>query len=75
MPASTVSFQFGYTCFCGPTFGTYGLAEDPSQCNMQCVGQPEYACGSGYRNSVYEIQLLKFTGMLIIGNWDRKKVL
>ncbi|CAM9662033.1 unnamed protein product [Chrysoparadoxa australica] len=47
--------QYGLECACGNDYGSYGPADDPSECSMPCSGDPMILCGAGLRNSVYEI--------------------
>ncbi|CAM9394653.1 unnamed protein product [Chrysoparadoxa australica] len=49
--------QYGAECCCGNEYGSYGPADDPSECSMPCSGDPTIRCGAGMRNSVYEIPL------------------
>ncbi|CAM9662101.1 unnamed protein product, partial [Chrysoparadoxa australica] len=49
--------QYGVECACGNEYGSYGPADDPSECSMPCDGDPTIRCGAALRNSVYEIPL------------------
>jgi len=43
--------QYGYECFCGDSYGSYGTS---SGCTMDCTDGPG-VCGGGYANSVYQV--------------------
>ncbi|PRP85870.1 hypothetical protein PROFUN_06144 [Planoprotostelium fungivorum] len=43
--------QYSTQCFCGNTYGTYGIAAE-TDCNMNCTNG-ETRCGGSYRNSIY----------------------
>ena len=41
---------FSSQCFCGNSYGLYGLA---TNCNMACNGNSNEICGGNWANSVY----------------------
>lgn len=45
--------QYGSECFCGSTFGAYGMASSDSTCNSTCLGELNSTCGGIDYNSVY----------------------
>jgi microcystin-dependent protein len=47
--------QYGTECWCGDSYGKHGAAAQSGDCNMKCGGNAEAACGSGNRNSVYQV--------------------
>jgi len=49
-----VGLQYGGECWGGSKFGKYGNVDD-SECSMVCVEDPQFKCGSDWRNSVYDI--------------------
>ncbi len=40
-------------CFCGNTYGSYGLASSSQQCNMSCSGDSNEMCGGLLYNQIY----------------------
>ena len=44
--------QHGKYCWCGDTFGKWGIAAE-TDCKMECLGEPSMKCGGRYRNSLY----------------------
>eukprot|EP00128_Syssomonas_multiformis_P016964 Colp12_sorted_trinity150504_noHs@886 len=40
-------------CWCGKRFGLLGRAEE-TECDIPCLGDPDFICGGRWRNSVYE---------------------
>ncbi|CAM9901627.1 unnamed protein product, partial [Chrysoparadoxa australica] len=53
---SSFGLQYGIECFCGNSFGTYGLAGSDDECSFSCPGNSQWRCGAGDRNSVYDIE-------------------
>ena len=47
-----ITLQAGRQCFCGNTYGSYGVADN---CNNPCRGNAEEICGGGWANSVYQV--------------------
>ncbi|PRP85873.1 hypothetical protein PROFUN_06147 [Planoprotostelium fungivorum] len=45
--------QYSTQCYCGNTYGTYGVMPE-TDCNMNCTNG-DTKCGAGWRNSVYSI--------------------
>merc|ERR1712018_1029438 len=58
--------QFRTHCFCGNSFGKHGQVA-LNECNMNCPGQKNEKCGSGWRNNVY------LTGLLEPSDEDESK--
>ena len=54
------------TCYCGNSYGRYGLASSDSSCNLACNGNPNQICGAAWLNSVYTMPSWA-TGM--INHW------
>lgn len=46
----------GKVCFCGNSYGKYGLASD-NNCNLTCIGNREQKCGGLLYNQVYALEL------------------
>ena len=44
--------QAGKHCFCGNSFGRYGLKLEVD-CRRVCTANEEEICGGGWRNSIY----------------------
>ena len=42
-------------CFCGDTYGTYGKSDN---CTKSCTGNSNEICGTYWRNSVYDVNVL-----------------
>ncbi|MBW2997557.1 WSC domain-containing protein [Candidatus Woesearchaeota archaeon] len=42
-------------CYCGNTYGKYGMADD-ADCDDPCAGDPDSMCGGYWRESVYGIK-------------------
>jgi hypothetical protein len=47
-----IGLQDGNQCFCGNTYGSYGVTASMN-CNTPCAGNTTEICGSSYTNSVY----------------------
>merc|ERR1719210_363974 len=58
--------QFRTHCFCGNSFGKHGQVA-LNECNMNCPGEKNEKCGSGWRNNVY------LTGLLEPSDEDESK--
>jgi hypothetical protein len=44
--------QYGYFCFCGNRYGTYGNADN---CDFKCHGNAQQTCGGNWTNSIYAV--------------------
>ena len=44
--------RYGENCFCGNTYGQYGLSK---HCTIRCTGKTDEICGGGGANSVYSL--------------------
>jgi hypothetical protein len=47
--------QYFAECYCGDTYGSYGIGKD-SECNYACKGNENYRCGGALRNAVHRSQ-------------------
>lgn len=46
--------QYGYLCFCGDRFGTYGKVDD-AECDSLCFGDKTRYCGAFWHNSIFSV--------------------
>jgi len=44
--------QYANSCFCGNSYGSYGLSD---ACNMPCAGNASQICGGTWANSIYKL--------------------
>lgn len=47
--------EYARECYCGNTYGKYGMADD-ADCDDPCAGDPDSMCGGYWRESVYGIK-------------------
>jgi hypothetical protein len=49
-------YFFAYsTCYCGNSYGSYGLSASDSDCNITCtMGKNNEKCGGTLKNSIYQ---------------------
>ena len=54
---SVQSFAFaglhGGYCYCGNSYGKYGIQSSPNACSLRCGGDSTQFCGQNILNSVY----------------------
>ncbi len=49
---SYAGLQYGTYCFCGNSYGRYGVSRG---CSTPCGGNPSQVCGGAWANSVYSV--------------------
>ena len=47
--------KYGHRCFCGHTYGRYGLHSSQSTCDVPCNGDGVGKCGANLANAVYDL--------------------
>lgn len=45
----------GTWCYCGDSYGSYGLSSNQDYCNKACKDAPGEMCGGSWRNSVFAL--------------------
>ncbi len=50
---SCVCLQGGMFCYCGNSYGKYGMSED---CGVACLGDDNQLCGGFSSNYVYHVE-------------------
>ena len=45
--------QYSFQCFCGDSFGAYGLAESFSKCDYKCRDKNENICGGKWHQNIF----------------------